>query len=220
MKFDFERRFIMALGLFLIAMSTLAEEGIFRNPLGPMTMDAFIATSARLAENPVVRGNFEQERVLNRLNRSLNSSGNFLVAADLGMLWETLQPFPSAMALGMDYIVQSRPGGQKTVLGAQGNETFISLAEVISSVFSGNTRRLLDNFEVYYSGSAADWEMGLIPKTQAIASFAVRIIMKGDAAIRSIIIYEQNSDTITYTLSNHSYPAEPTIHEKSFFTLP
>ena len=214
-------KFITAvLSLLFIFSPAWAEEDVFRHPLGPLTLDVFNKTSTRLAENPIVRGNFEQERVLSRFNRSLESSGNFIIAADLGMLWETLQPFPSALALGKDYLIQSRPGGQRAVLSAQGNETFLRLAEVISAVFSGRTQGLMDNFEVYYSGSTLDWEMGLIPRDRTIASFAVRITMKGGAEIRSILINEQNGDTITYTLSNHSYPPELTVHEKFFFTPP
>ena len=210
---------ILFLGLLFSGLPTWAQD-IFSHPLKPETMAAFNATSERLAEHPIVKGNFEQEKLLSRLKRSLKSSGNFIIAVELGMVWDTLKPFPSTMALGKDYLVQSRPGGQKTVLSAEGNETFIRLAEVISSVFSGNTQRLLDNFEVYYSGSVSGWELGLLPRDRAIASFAVRITMKGDTAIRHILINEQNGDSITYVLSNQSYPSELASHEKSFFTIP
>jgi len=214
--------------LFFFATWQTQAQDIFRYPLGPQTTEAFRTTCSRLAEHPFIRGNFEQEKTLARLNRSLKSSGNFIIAADLGMVWDTGKPFPSTLALGKDYLIQSRPGGQKTVLSAQGNETFLRMAEVISTVFSGNAQGLLDNFEVYYSGNAngdtaggnAVWELGLSPLDKAINSFAEKIIMKGDAAIRSIQIYEQNGDTIKYILSNHSYPAELTINEKAFFSYP
>ena len=215
-----KRLLVMIFGLWFFSTPIWAEEDVFRFPLNPETMNAFNATSGRLAEHSITIGSFEQEKTLSRLNRSLKSSGNFIIAVELGMVWDTQKPFPSTMALGKDYLVQSRPGGQKTVLSAQGNETFIRLAEVISTVFSGHTQRLLDNFEVYYLGSASGWELGLLPKDKAIASFAVRITMKGDSAIRSILINEQNGDVISYNLSNHSYPSELAPNERSFFTVP
>ena len=211
---------VLSLGLFLSSAAAWAEGDVFLHPLGPRTMEAFQTTCARLAERPIVKGNFEQEKILNRLNRSLKSSGNFIIAADAGMVWDTLSPFPSTMTLGRDYLLQSRPGGQKTVLSAQGNETFIRLAEVISAVFSGRSQGLLDNFEVYFLGTAASWELGLLSLDKAIASFAPKITMKGGAAIRSILINEQNGDAIAYTLSNHSYPQELSVHEKALFTIP
>jgi len=209
--------------LFLCASGIWAQnsqEEIFSRPLEPQTMDAFKTTCSRISEHIFVRGNFEQEKIIGRLKRSLKSSGNFIIAIGLGMVWDTVKPFPSTLTLGKDYIIQSRPGGQKTVLNAQGNETFLSMAEVISAIFSGNSQELMDNFNVYYYGSTASWEMGLTPKNNAIGSFAEKIIMKGDAAIKSIMIYEQNGDTVKYILSNHSYPAELNANEKFLFTLP
>jgi hypothetical protein len=197
-----------------------SQEEIFRHPLEPKTMDAFKTTCSRLADHPVVQGNFEQEKTLSRLNRSLKSSGNFIIAAGLGMVWDTVKPFPSTLTLGKDYIIQSRPGGQRTVLSAQGNETFLRMAEVISAVFSGNSQGLLDNFIIYYSSNAAAWELGLIPRNTSIGAFAEKIIMKGDAAIKSILIYEQNGDTVQYVLSSHRYQAELNVNEKSLFALP
>lgn len=195
------------------------QEDVFRHPLSQKTMDAFMASCSLLAENQFVKGNFVQEKTISSIDRSLKSSGNFIIAAELGMVWGTVKPFSSIMVLGKDYIIQLRPGGHKIVMSAQGNEIFIRMAEVISAVFSGRSQGLLENFEVYYTGSAASWEIGLSPRDRAIGSFAQRIIMSGDTAIKTIRIYEQNGDTITYILSSHSYPSELNASEKNLFTL-
>jgi hypothetical protein len=215
------RKFFI-LSFFLFTVILLADEqnsSLFDNPLSMQTMDVFTKISARLAEQKIVKGSFEQEKKINRLNRSLISSGNFLIVSDLGMVWDTLKPFPSAMTLGKDYIIQLR-GSQKTVLPAQGNETFIRMAEVISSVFTGNSEKLIENFEVFFTGVITNWEMGLIPKDKFIASITERIVMKGDSAIKSILIFEQNGDSTLYNLSNHSYPSELNVNEKAYFTVP
>ena len=221
------RGFILFFFLAGLTQAQAQEGEIFRHPLGPQTEEAFRTTCSRLAQHKFIRGSFEQEKTLSRLERTLKSSGNFIIAADQGMVWDTVKPFPSTLTLGRDFMIQSRPGGQKTVLSAQGNETFLRMAEVISAVFSGNVQRLRDNFEIYYSGGAAGaavaagaWEMGLSPLDRAINAFAEKIIMTGDTAIRSIQIYEQNGDSIKYILSNHGYPAELSVHEKAFFLHP
>ena len=209
---------LFSLALFLQAQSrTLAD--VFNYPLSPETTDAFLTTFSSLGEHPFVRGVFEQEKTLSRLGRSLKSSGNFLIAADLGMVWDTVSPFPSTLTLGKDYLVQSRPGGQRTILSAQGNETFIRLADVISTLFSGHSRGLLDNFAVFFIDGAV-WELGLTPIDRAIGTFAERIIMTGDRAIRTIEIHEQNGDTTYYVLRNHSYPTELNVNESALFTVP
>ena len=214
------KHFISVLLFFFIGMAIWAQDDIVRRRLNASSMDTFMATIGQLSNNQIVTGNFAQEKFLSRQNRRLRSSGNFIIASELGMVWETLHPFPSSMTLGNDYIIQSRPGQQGTVLSAQGNETFIRLAEAISSVFSGNTQGLLNNFEVYFSGNANDWTMWLEPRDRTVAAFAERITMKGDSVIRSIIIYEQNNDTISYVLSNHRFPLRLTENETNFFKLP
>jgi hypothetical protein len=217
------RQFTAVILFFLCTAGLWAQthtEEIFRHPLEPRTMNVFISICSRLAEHPFTRGNFDQEKTISRLNRSLKSFGGFVIASGRGMVWDIAKPFPSTLTLGKDYLIQSRRGGEKTVLSAQGNETFLQMAEVINAVFSGNSRELLDNFEVYLSGTETSWELGLSPKNTAIGSFAQKIIIKGDTAIKSIIIYEQNGDTIQYTLYNHSYPAELNVYEKAFFVLP
>lgn len=210
----------LGLFFFFTEQARAQQEDVFRYPLAPQTAEAFNAACLRIAEHQYIRGNFEQEKMITRLNRSLKSSGNFLIAAKLGMVWDTAVPFPSTMVLGSDFIIQSRPGGQRTVLSAQGNETFLRMAEVISTVFSGNAQGLVNNFNVYFSGSASSWEIGLTPTDKAINSFAEKIIMKGDAVIRSIIIIEQNGDSIKYILTNHSFPAGLNINEQAFFSTP
>jgi hypothetical protein len=213
----------------LLAGSILSAEpgdDIFRYPLAYEGTGRFREICVLLSEHPVIKGTFEQEKTISSLNRSLISRGNFIIAADLGMAWETLKPFPSTMVTGRDFLIQSRPGGQKTKLDARGNETFLRLADVISSVFSGNSQGLLDNFENFFTegggggteGSA--WEMGLIPLDTSIRSFAAKISMTGDRAIRFILIREQNGDTIRYSLSNHSYPPALSDDEKALFILP
>jgi outer membrane lipoprotein-sorting protein len=211
------------MGLFFVTAVLCAQtppEEIFRHPLNPQTNDAFITTCSRIAEHPLTRGNFEQVKTLNKLNKSLKSSGKFTIAVGLGMVWDTAKPFRSIMTLGKDYMILSRPGGQKTVLNAQGNETFLRMAEVMNSIFSGDSQGLLEHFNVYYVGGGnAVWELGLTPRNSTLGSFAERIIMKGDTAIRSVIIYDQNGDTIQYNFSNHSYPAELNVNEKALFSV-
>jgi hypothetical protein len=205
---------------FFVFFSVWAEEDVFRYPLVPQTMVTFNATCANIAEKPIIKGNFAQEKYLNHFDRSLISSGNFIIATEQGMVWETLQPFPSTMILGKHFIIQSRPDGRKSILSAQGNETFTQMADVISSVFSGQSQGLLENFEVYFLGSVSNWNMGLLPRDSVFASFVKKITMSGDSAIRSIRLFEQNGDVITYTLSNHSYPTGLNEHETAFFSIP
>jgi hypothetical protein len=134
------------------------------------------------------------------------------------MVWETLSPFPSTMAVGRDFIVQSAPSGSRTKIGARGNETFLRISETISAVFSGSSRKLLDNFEIFFRQSGGSWTLGLIPSEQSIRSFADRIVLNGDSVIRSINLYEKNGDSIRYTFSDHVFSGALSPDEKALFS--
>jgi hypothetical protein len=213
--------FVLGLIFVFLGLPVWGQGDVFSYPLDtPQGMDAFELVCAEIGKHSFVRGNFELERKLLRLGRTLRSSGDFIIARESGMVWQTLRPAASTMVLGRDYMVQYRPGGQKTVVNAQGNETFIEMAEVLSAVFSGDSAKLTENFNIFFIGSAAYWEMGLLPQDSAIASFAVKIALKGGTAVSSIIIYEKNGDSVSYALSCHNNPAELTQNEKSYFAHP
>ena len=215
-----KKNIILFLCLFFVFFQVSAEEDIFNHPLAPQTMAAFNAACANLSKRPIMKGIFEQEKYLLNLNRSLISSGNFIIASEHGMVWETLRPFPSTMVLSKNFIIQSRPDGRRSVISAQGNETFTKMADVINLVFTGRSQELIENFDIYFLGSAANWNMGLLPRDSVFASFITRITMNGDSSIRSIKLFEKNGDTTTYTLLNHNFPARLNDHEEAFFTIP
>ncbi|MDR2741636.1 MAG: outer membrane lipoprotein carrier protein LolA [Treponema sp.] len=216
------RIFMLPLLLVFFALSTGAQENtpeVFRFSLGTATQARYNEVTRTLAEHPVVKGTFTQTRTLGRMNRTLLSGGNFIIAAGTGMVWDTRTPFPSVMAVGRDYIVQSTPRGTRTRLEARGNETFLSLADTISAVFTGDAHRLRENFDNYFTESGGRWFLGLIPKEQAVRTFAAQITMNGDSVIRTIILREQSGDTIRYELSGHSFPEGLTPDEKALFSV-
>ncbi|GHV76895.1 hypothetical protein AGMMS49942_17160 [Spirochaetia bacterium] len=224
------KRFLSFYAFFLLfsgvvyAEAPTGSEEVFAFPLGESNRARFNELCAALSGHPFVRGAFSQTKTISRLHRSLVSEGNFIIAADMGMVWETLAPFPSTLAAGRDYLVQSTPSGTRTRLDARGNETFLRFSDTISAVFSGNAQKLLDNFTVYFTESGDVWIMGLVPSEKAMRSFAARIIMSGEAPpghalIRTIILHEQNGDSIRYTLSGHRFPDSLSVDERSLFVL-
>jgi hypothetical protein len=66
--------------------------------------------------------------------------------------------------------------------------------------------------------------LGLVPSEKAIRLFAARIIMSGEAhpkeaLIRTVILHEQNGDSIRYTLSGHRFPVSLNTNERDLFVL-
>jgi hypothetical protein len=212
--------------LSLCAISLFAqEEGVFDHPLNAETQNRLNAVCAGLAARPVVKGTFEQVKTIRRLNRSLVSKGDFVIAASAGMLWITKTPFPSTMAVGRDFIIQTTPAGSRSKLDAKGNETFLSLADTLSSIFTGNAATLAAKFDRFFTESpGGGWIIGLVPKESAVRSFAERIVIAGSspaggALIHSIQIAEPSGDSVRYALANHRFASGLDADEKAAFSL-
>jgi hypothetical protein len=203
--------------VFIVAQTL--DDDVFRYPLNNESRSSFNRICAAMAEHRVMRGQFVQTKTLARLGRDLVSRGNFAVDAELGMLWDTQSPFPSVMAVGRDFIVQTS-GGRKSRLDARGNETFIRISQTMSALFTGDSKKLADNFELFFTENGVHWNLGLIPKDSSIRSFAALIIMRGDSNVRQVVLHDQEGGSVVYDLSGHSYPATLSSDEKAYFTFP
>ena len=202
------------------------DEDVFAHPLSGETLPRYTVICSGLAGRPYVKGAFEQRRSIPRLNRTLVSKGEFLIAAGQGMIWDTRSPFPSALAVGRDFIVQSVPGGTMTRLDAGGNELFMGIADTISSLFTGNAEKLREKFDNYFietgSPDRRAWTLGLIPRDKSFRAIADRIVLSGDSGpvlIRSIVMYEQDGGGVAYTLSEHRFPPGLEADEQALFFI-
>ena len=168
----------------------------------------FDSVCADLARHPNTTGNFTQVRTISKVNRSLTSSGTFIFSLD-GIMWKTLKPFPS-------------PDGKKTVIDASNNQIFTSISTTLSSIFSGNAKKLYENFSVAFSSDGNKWNAVLTPKDKTVAAVMKSLALggtgaSGGAEFDPIVMTEAGGDTITYTFSNQKYPKELSADEKAVF---
>ena len=139
-----------------------------------------------LSSRPLMTGDFVQEKTILKAGRTLTSSGIFIFSEE-GILWKTQKPFPSAMAVTLDAVIQTRADGKKTVTDAKGNQIFLSISKSLSAMFRGNKNELLDNFNVEFSteGNAGQgWTIHLTPKDKTVQAILGSIEVSGAALQR------------------------------------
>ncbi|MBZ8143313.1 lipoprotein carrier protein LolA, partial [Rubrivivax gelatinosus] len=74
----------------------------------------------RLAEAPVVRGEFEQRKTVKGFRNPLLSRGDFLVARERGVFWHTREPFASTLVLTRERLLaRGADGSVSTRLDAR-----------------------------------------------------------------------------------------------------
>lgn len=190
---------------------------VFDHPLSAATQQDFSAVCAQIAAHENQKGDFTQTKYLSKLNRSLVSSGTYLIARQDGIVWRTQKPFPSTMTVTKSAVIQTAASGKKSVLVAGSNPTFESFATIISSVFAGGEDLSAHNFDLFFDGTATDWTIGLVPKDATIRAVAQHFILQGGTTLRSVTMYEPTGDFVRYEFANQSFPATLTADEKNLF---
>ena len=204
--------------LFFSAFSFfVAHADIFEHPLAASSEKEFATVCESISAHSVQKGTFIQTKHVSKLNRDLVSSGTYIISQKDGILWNTQKPFPSVMAVSQSGIMQTNASGKKTKLDAKGNATFQQFSAVISSVFQGNADMLREHFTIYFDGDQKNWTTALVPKEATLRRMISHIQMNGSDSIQSIIMTEENGDSVRYQFEQQTYAETLSDAEKSYF---
>lgn len=175
-----------------------------------------------LAQHPNTTGDFVQTKTIKSTKRALKSSGNFIFSLD-GIMWKTVKPFPSTLAVGRTSVIQTAADGKKTVIDASDNQIFASISSTLVAVFSNDVNELSKSFETKFTDNGNNsWELVLTPKDSTVASVLKNLTLSGtssngSSSIDSILMTESSENTINYEFSNQKYPQELSADEKANF---
>ena len=225
------KMFLLMLLFLLCAIFAMGQDigkyqDIFKYPINTENLQEYYAVCRELAGHDYIKGVFEQTKTTKSPNRSMVSGGDFIIAAELGIVWITKYPAASITAMGQDFIIQSA-GRKKSVMDAKGNDTYIYMAETMKSLFTGNSKNLEERFENYFFEqkipSGKTWTLGLIPKEKALKEFAQQIILEGSngengTVIDKMIFIDKNGNSTAYAFSQQYYPADLDTNEKDYFS--
>ncbi len=167
----------------------------------------------RISAHPVTKGEFTQEQYIKVANRSLISRGNFVMAADKGVIFEIAEPFPSSMVVTEDKLVQSVSGNVVAVMDGRENAMFKNIARIIHSVFSNDVQVLKDNFQVSVTGGPKD-VVELVPKDPLLSMLFLKITLAVGDSIDSVSVIETGGNWVNYNFNNKSFPEKLTSDEE------
>lgn len=204
--------------LLFAANFSVGASSLFDFPLKAEDKPAFETRFSAFAQHPVIRGNFRQTKHIPKLNRDFISEGSFVIASGNGILWNSQKPFPSTLVIAKDKIVQKNSAGKSEVMKASENAAFKSFADMISSIFSGDPKKLYSRFSVFSKGSAGAWELGLVPIDASVRSVILSIELSGNANFpKTIRLKNADSSVTLYELSGESFADSLSAAEKDAF---
>ena len=151
---------------------------------------------ARLADVPVLRGQFEQEKQLQGFARPLRSKGDFLLARERGVVWNTRSPFASTLVLTRQRLLTRQADGSTRTLADQAASPAVSTANaLLMALLSGDIEALSKQFRMQETLSAdGSWRLQLIPKQAPLKTIFKMIELQGDRHVLSVHLEEIRGD--------------------------
>jgi outer membrane lipoprotein-sorting protein len=172
----------------------------------------------RLLNVLVLRGQFEQTKHVFGFKKPLVSKGDFLVAKERGVLWQTREPFSSVLRLTRNEIRATQNGEVAFRLDASSEPSVSIINGVLFSLLNGDVAALDSHFQIEGELRGSAWHLQLTPKDANMAKLMQRIELDGDKFVRHIQIAEGNGDDTSIVLSGQtSEPAALTNEESARF---
>lgn len=156
---------------------------------------------AMLARPKIMCGRFDQSKQLAGMKKPLAANGRFCVVEGKGVLWRTLQPFPSTLRLTRDEIVNYQGDRVAMRLDAKTEPTVRMITNVLFSLLAGDLAQLETLFEVDGSVDATSWNVTLKARQPALAKAIGGIKLEGGAYVKSMVMNEASGDRTSITFS-------------------
>ena len=147
--------------------------------------------STQLAKPAVVRGPLIQEKHLRALPQPLTSRGQFVLSAELGLLWQLQSP------LQQDYRIDAKGIAKRTANGWQlqpGQDVAAQQSRLFLAVLKGDHSGLAQDFELQLSGSSEAWQLNLTPHSLLLKQIFSAIKIEGGALVERIELLETQGD--------------------------
>jgi len=175
--------------------------------------------AARLADAPVIRGQFEQTRRLAGFSNPLVSRGDFVLARGRGVVWNTREPFPSSLLVTPDRLVMRGADGKvQQQMQADSQPAMRVVGESMIAVLRGDLRSLQTRFEV--TGKLvgkSGWALTLIPADAGMRRVFTRIELAGDRFVRNVRLEEGSGDSTVVRMIDPSAADRLTAAEEQRF---
>ena len=157
---------------------------------------------AMLARPKILCGRFDQTKQLVGLKKPLASNGRFCVVAEKGVLWRSLQPFPSMLKLTRDEILQLEGDRVALRLDAKQEPAVRMINSVLFAALAGDFERLKNIFDIEGAVQNGAWSVTLKARSAALAKAIGTIALEGGAYVRNVMIVEASGDRTKIVFSD------------------
>ncbi len=125
---------------------------------------------------------FTEERTFAISKNPLRQTGTLRSAKELGLsLAYEGSAKPHTIIVDDKGLIDRQPGGHERQVTIADHPELAALTDLYLNLLRGNAEKLFDYADVYFSGTAQAWEMGLVPHDANVAKRAGRVVVSGGA---------------------------------------
>lgn len=173
--------------------------------VNPASADPLAEVRSQVAQVPLLRGEFSQEKQVAGFRNPLRSNGRFLLVRDKGVVWSTTAPFPSETVITQDRILsRQRDGSRRVEVDGRQQPALRSVNAMMFALMSGDMKALTSTFEVKAEPVARGWKMTLVPRSRQVAQAFTSVRLSGDRYVREVELREANGDLTRLRFSGMS----------------
>ena len=160
------------------------------------TADPLAQVRTQVAQVPLLRGNFSQEKQVAGFRNPLRSNGRFVLAREKGVIWTTVAPFPSEIVITRDRIVsRQRDGSSRVEVDGRQQPGLRTVNAMMFALMSGDMKALTTTFDVKSEPAEGKaWRMTLSPRSRQLVQAFTSVRLAGDRYVREVELREANGD--------------------------
>lgn len=191
------------LAMFLcLTLSSMAFADVFASPLTVERSKELAQVLSAMQQQKYLRGSFRQVRTVKKINRDFVSTGSFVIADTLGILWNMEKPFQSLTAITRDKMLQKNASGAVSQMNMKDNAVFGQVSQTIQGIFSGNRKMLEERFQIFFEmGKDGLWTIGLVPKESVIKKQISSVVLSGHKWLEKVTLSDADGNPILYEFS-------------------
>ncbi|WP_374382034.1 outer membrane lipoprotein carrier protein LolA [Dongia sp.] len=161
-----------------------------------------------LKPGDILRGQFQQERLLQGFDAPLRSSGSFVLAPGEGLIWRVEQPFAVTTLMSEKGLAQQSDGATTLNLPASKAPFMAGLYDMLTGALAGDLGSLEQKFAVSRSEEGGKWHLTLKPQPGGEMPIA-EIDLIGATAVERVEIAKASGDRDILTFSDQKRSNEP-----------
>ncbi len=152
------------------------------------------------SQQPVIRARFNQIRHIQGMAQPLHSSGEFIIARDVGLWWQQQQPFALTLVLDDHHMVQRMPGQDAVIITAQSNPQMFQFNHLLRAFFQADRTLLAQHFLMDFRDTGHQgWQLILTPKSSPLDKLFSHIQLQGQTYLNNLILNDALGDRTEIT---------------------